>query len=57
MVKLLELKSLEKGKRKIKKEDGSIAYEQISPDQHKKLGVSYLENLRKLNEGKKRKEP
>ena len=39
-IKLLELKS-EKGKKRILNGD-SVILEDISPDQHKKIGVSYL---------------
>lgn len=30
----------------IKREDGSIDFEEIAPDQYKKLGISYLSSLR-----------
>lgn len=54
-IKLLELKS-ERGKKRILK-GNSVILEELTPDQPKKLGVSYLQNLRKLNEGKIRKTP
>ena len=58
MIKLLEIKN-EKGKKRkqVKMSDGSVVFEELSPDQYKKLGISYLEGLKKLNEGIKRKSP
>ena len=53
-IKLLEEQS-EKGKKRIINKDGSISFEVISPEKKRKVGLSYLENLKKYNEGKKRK--